>query len=60
MFYLEEINGKKILKSSILDGLNHFFTTRESIIKTKEIDLKNLSKRISRIFASISGLTKKT
>ena len=40
MFYLEEINGKKILKSSILDGLNHFFTTRESIIKTKEIDFE--------------------
>lgn len=36
MFYFDEINGKRILKSSILDGLNHFFTTRESVIKTKE------------------------
>ncbi len=36
MFYFEEINGKKILKSSLLNGLNHFFTTRESVIKTKE------------------------
>lgn len=36
MFYFEEINGKKILKSSLLNGLNHFFTTRETVIKTKE------------------------
>lgn len=38
MFYFSEINGKRILKSSLLDGLNHFFTTRESVIKTKEPD----------------------
>lgn len=36
MFYFDEIKGKKVLKSSILGNLNHFFTTRESIIKTKE------------------------
>lgn len=40
MFYFDEINGKKILKSSILNGLNHFFTTRESVIKTKEPDFE--------------------
>ena len=36
MFYFKEINNKKILKSTVLSGLNHFFTTRESFIKTKE------------------------
>ena len=36
MFYFENINGKKILKSTILGELNHFFTTRETVIKTKE------------------------
>lgn len=38
MFYFEKINGKKIMKSSVLNDLNHFFTTRETIIKTKEPD----------------------
>lgn len=32
MFYFEEIEDKKIMKSSVLKGLNHFFTTRDSII----------------------------
>lgn len=41
MFYFDEINGKRILKSSILDGLNHFFTTRESVIKTKEPEFES-------------------
>lgn len=40
MFYFDEINGKKVVKSSLLEGLNLFFTTRESIIKTKEPDFK--------------------
>ena len=42
LFYFEKINGKKILKSSVLDGLNHFFTTRESVIKTKEPDFEKV------------------
>ena len=42
MFYFEKINGKKILKSSVLDGFNHFFTTRESVIKTKEPDFEKV------------------
>ena len=42
MFYFEEISGKKILKSSLLNGLNHFFTTRESVIKTKEPDFEKI------------------
>ena len=42
MFYFEKINGKRVLKSSILSGLTHFFTTRESVIKTKEPDFEKL------------------
>lgn len=42
MFYFDEINGKKILKSDILNNVKHFFTTRESIIKTKEPDFENV------------------
>lgn len=40
MFYFEEINGKKVLKSDIIKT-EHFFTTRESIIKTKEENYQN-------------------
>lgn len=36
MFYFDEINGKKILKSDLLEGVPHFFTTREMFIKSKE------------------------
>ena len=48
MFYFEKINGKKILKSSVLNGLNHFFTTRESIIKTKEADFEQIVEKNKR------------
>lgn len=40
MFYFDEINGKKIMKSDMLDGLQHFFTTRESVIKSKETGME--------------------
>lgn len=33
MFYFENFNGKKVLKSSILNSVNHFFTTRGYSIK---------------------------
>lgn len=59
MFYLEEINGKKILKSSILDGLNHFFTTRESIIKTKEIDFEKSVEENKQDICKYLGIDKK-
>ena len=29
MFVFDEINGKKVLKSTMLEGVEHFFTTRE-------------------------------
>lgn len=41
MFYFDNINGKKILKSDIIKT-EHFFTTRESIIKTKEPNFQTI------------------
>ncbi len=45
MFYFENINNKKILKSSVFaefePNFTHLFTTKESFIKTKEPNLKN-------------------
>lgn len=37
MFYFDLIDGKKVMKSDLIN-VNHFFTTRETIIKTKEED----------------------
>ena len=34
MFYFDKINGKKVLKSDLIE-VEHFFTTRETCIKTK-------------------------
>lgn len=41
MFYFDEINGKKILRSDLIKT-EHFFTTRESFIKTKEADFEKI------------------
>ncbi len=40
MFYFDEINGKKVLKSTVLNGVNHFFTTRGYSVK--DMRLENL------------------
>lgn len=56
MFYFENICGKKVLKSSVLNGLNHFFTTRESIIKTKEPDFEELVERNRKDFCEYFGV----
>lgn len=42
MFYFDELYGKKVLKTDLLNCLDHFFTTRESVIKTKEADFEEL------------------
>ena len=43
MFYFDKINNKKILKSDLIQ--NAFFTTRESVIKTKEIGIKDIAQK---------------
>lgn len=42
MFYFEKINNKKILKSSLLEGLNHCFTTRETVIRSAETGMEKI------------------
>lgn len=39
MFYFDYVKGRKVLKSDILDGLEHFFTTRELCLFSKEEDM---------------------
>ena len=41
MFYCAEINGKKVIKSDIIKA-EHFFTTREFCIKSKEPDMQEV------------------
>lgn len=40
MFYFDKVNGKKVVKSSVLESVEHFFTTRECNIN--ELGLENL------------------
>lgn len=43
MFYFDNINGKKILKSNLITT-NHFFTTRDTFIKTQESGYEAIAK----------------
>ena len=56
MFYFDKINGKTIMKSDILDGVEHFFTTRESVIKSKEDDFQNLVAGNKKMFCEVLGI----
>ena len=44
------------MKSDLLKGLTHFFTTRESIIKTKEPEFENLVNENKKMFAEILNI----
>lgn len=44
MFYFDKIEGKTVLKSDFLNEINHFFTTKELLLKTKEE--KNVSQSL--------------
>ncbi len=41
------------MKSDILDGVEHFFTTRESVIKSKEDDFQNLVAGNKKMFCEV-------
>ncbi len=56
MFYFEKIEDKKVLKSSVLGELNHFFTTRESVIKTKEVENTEKAENNRKIFCNYFGI----
>lgn len=49
MFYFEDICGKKVLKSDLLD-VEHWFTTRDSLIKTKESEFTELAEQNKKLF----------
>ena len=49
MFYIEEIENKKILKTTLLDNLNHCFTTKDSFILSNDETLKEQLKENKKI-----------
>lgn len=55
MFYFDEINGKQILKSDFLPDLEHFFTTRETIIKTSEPEMEFLVEENKKLIQQYLG-----
>lgn len=55
MFYFDEISGKKIMKSDLISA-NHFFTTRETIIKTKEDNNFELVKQNKTLLCKYLGI----
>ena len=57
LFYFDKINGKTIMKSDLLDGVEHFFTTRESVIKSKEDDFQNLVEGNKKMFYEVLGIS---
>lgn len=56
MFYFEKLNGKTVMKSDLLKNVDHFFTTRESVIKTKEEALENLAAENKKMFCEVLNL----
>lgn len=41
MFYFSTIQGRKVLKSDLLAGIEHFFTTRDLCVFSKEMDMSD-------------------
>lgn len=57
MFYFEDFNGKKVLKSSLLNEVEHFFTTRDFILTTGEREeLKDLTEENRTFLCSKLGI----
>lgn len=52
MFYFEKIENKKVLKSTVLEGLEHFFTTRESVIRSQEPEYEVLIEENKRLICN--------
>ncbi len=59
MFYFDTINNKKIMKSDLLDkqGFMHFFTTRETAIKSSEPDMTPVVKANKKDICRYLGIT---
>lgn len=46
MFYFSSVEGRKVLKSDLLCGIEHFFTTRELCLFSKEADMSGNRKLV--------------
>ena len=57
MFYLDKLNGKTVMKTDILDGLTHYFTTRECPIKSKEPEMQEIVAENRKMFCKELGIT---
>ncbi len=61
MFYFDKINDKKILKSSLLrefePDFSHIFTTRESVIKSEEKNIKDTAKSNRELILDALGIS---
>jgi len=57
MFYLEKLNGKTVMKTDILDGLTHYFTTRECPIKSREPEMTDITMQNRKMFREVLGVT---
>ena len=57
MFYTDFIEGRKIIRSDLLSGVEHFFTTRELCLFSKEADTTITMDQEScgRVFRSENG-----
>lgn len=49
MFYTDFIEGRKIIRSDLLSGVEHFFTTRELCLFSKEADMAD-NRRVTEEF----------
>lgn len=56
MFYLDKLHGKTIMKTDILEGLTHYFTTRECPIKSKEPEMQNIIEENRKMFCEELGI----
>lgn len=50
MFYLDKLHGKTVMKTDILEGLTHYFTTRECPIKSKEPEMQDIVEENRKMF----------
>ncbi len=57
MFYFEKINGKTVMKSDFLMSVQHFFTTRDSVIKTKEVEFQKIADENKKMFCDVLNIT---
>jgi hypothetical protein len=63
MFYFENINGKQVLKSDLIQEAQAFFTTRELCIKSKDSELQTtieLNKELLKNYLGVQTLISPT